>query len=66
MHLNGLRIFVNPALPYDETLEACDIETRRVIHIRTGKKIHMLKVDEKLFVSQIVYGRIKSNNNPLA
>lgn len=52
---DGVRIIAEPLLPFDETIELCDVKTKRHFVKLTGKKIECIKVFNELRVSQELY-----------
>ncbi len=61
---NGMNCQVSPLLPMDETVSACDIETRQEIKVLTGEKINCVRVGGTLLMTKELYDTIKSNYLP--
>ncbi len=65
LHLPGLDIYLSPFLPIPETVKVCDIETREEVSLLTGKMIHCIDNNGKIFVSKEAIEQLKKQkNNP--
>jgi len=56
---DGLVCQVSPALPVEETVNACDIEFKCEVKIPTGKIINCVKIGTTLIMSQELFDKIK-------
>lgn len=55
-----LNIIRHSSLPFDEVRTASNLETKKEVKLLTGKKIHCLKLDNTLYVSDELYQNFKA------
>ena len=53
-----VNIIKHPLMPFDETRLASSLETKKEVSIHTGEKVHCLKKDNTLYVSNELYQKI--------
>lgn len=56
---HGTRVIETAMLPYPQSFEASNIETRQIVRIYSGELIHAFKMDDILYVSSAYFKKLQ-------
>lgn len=62
-YFDGITVVEHSLLPVDETTWVCDIKTREVVSVLTGRMIDNIFINRTLYASPELYTKIKSITN---